>query len=393
MKLVKEKRKIIMSGMKIYECLAIVIFLTMVNPQSPPLLTFDFKNPNKGAISDVALQGIYIGDLGAYKYTSPTQTLVQATITNVDYYTITAYRDETKIYACSFTNWSSIYKLAYTPLGVTVVNFATKCISIGVDNAGNVYIVSDIYEIYRSPPPNPYTLTWTKYTGISNAVRISVSFEGWVSYIDTSGFVKYFDGSNFTPTIFTLHNSPVGYDTSEYTYMDYIGITMTTTNPDIAFSHLNSSGKPVLWFLSRDPVKKLTYFNSDVGCNLITDCIYDLASYGAPSSYLRTRISVAPYQLPFISSFETLIILKCNTPNIYFDQYSYTCVATCDQRRPLYTAPINYCEYCKSKNLYMIINNLGVSSCVADCTVLGQFSNISTMERKSIDLEYINNIP
>ena len=59
-----------MSGIKIYRCLTIVIFLTMVNPQSPPLLTRDLKYPNKGAmLSDVALQGIFIGDLGAWKYT------------------------------------------------------------------------------------------------------------------------------------------------------------------------------------------------------------------------------------------------------------------------------------------------------------------------------------
>ena len=118
----------------------------MVNPQSPPLLTNDLKYPNKSEISDVALQGIYIGSSGAYKYTSSptTHTLIQATITNVEDYTITAYKDETKIYACRFTNWNTIYNLAFTPLGVTVIDFATKCISIGVDNAGNVYIVSNI---------------------------------------------------------------------------------------------------------------------------------------------------------------------------------------------------------------------------------------------------------
>ena len=72
--------------------------------------------------------------------------------------------------------------------------------------------------------------------------------------------------------------------------------------------------------------------------------------------------------------------MKCNIPNIYFDQYSYTCVAACDQKRPVYTAPINHCAYCKAKYLYLLINNSGVSLCVADCTVNGQFANKSTME-------------
>ena len=123
-----------MSRIKIfYICLTIVIFLTMVNPQSPPLLTYDLNYPSKGNISDVALQGIFIGGPGAWKYTSSNNLYtLQATMSNVEDYTITAYKDEKNIYACRFTNWGPNYKIAFNLLGVLVFDFNSKCISIGV---------------------------------------------------------------------------------------------------------------------------------------------------------------------------------------------------------------------------------------------------------------------
>jgi hypothetical protein len=206
------------------------------------------------------------------------------------------------------------------------------------------------------------TNTFNVFATPENAVRISTSIEGYVAYT-TSGNTNLYllkpETTDAAVIAFTIDTSS-NLDTHE----------LDPSNPDIAFSHMDNTGSPVIWNITQNSELVLIY--REIGCTG-TLCKYSIAEIGWLNNNYVKRITALPYNLPVFSKGHYYVTMMCPSITPYWDQKSFRCVVTCPDWSEI-NVTTKTCKYCHSIMQYALSKD-GIYTCVNSCTSVGYLND------------------